>query len=257
MHGPGSSLQETAAVRLYLDESGGDDPGTPDAVLGGMLIHYADFHPFEDAWQRMLDRHHIAPPLHMKEFGKNGRFRHMTGSCRYELFSEIQELVNHCKLYSIAATINNALNKKIVASEIRRKMGVYGMCFLLTVVMNHKIAAFHKHTGKIPFILDTGNPHKGQLVEGHAEAIRMQRETFMNVGGLHFEDDRDFGILQAADVIAWGVRRRTTGIALPKSFSPIERILERNRSHEQQELTSEWMREISGNIMKGLNEKKQ
>lgn len=256
MHGSGSSLQETAAVRLYLDESGGDDPGTPDAVLGGMIINYSKFHAFEDSWWDILERHCIAPPLHMKEFGRDGRLGHVTNSCRFELFSEISELINHHKLYSIAAMLNNERYKKNVSKEMAENFSPYGMCFLLAVAMNHTLAENHNHASRIPIIMDTGNPKKGQVADAHAEIIRMQRETFMHLGGLHFEDDRDFGILQAADIIAWGARRKTTGKPFPKFFSPIERILEFKRHHVENDWNPEWMEEISKGVMKKYEQAK-
>jgi len=256
MHGSGSSFQETAAVRLYLDDSGGDDPGTPDAVIGGMLINYSEFHVFEDSWEARLDRHCIIPPLHMREFGKDGRFAHITPACRFELFSEVSELINRHKIYSLAAITNNPIHRENVAPEMRENFGVYGMCFLLMVAMSHKLADMHRHNGKIPFILDTGNPYKGRVADAHAEAIRMQREIPLHLGGLHFEDDRDFGILQAADVIAWGSRRKATNISIPKPFSPIQRILEMENGHVQKDWDGDWMKTISGNVMKRYEQAK-
>lgn len=264
MHGSGSSLQETAAVRLYMDESGGEDPGTPDVVVGGMLIKFSEFNTFEDAWWDVLDRHGIVPPLHMKEFGKDGALSHITKSCRFELFSEISDLINHHKLYSIAAMLNNERYKNSVSKEMAERFSPYGMCFLLAVAMNHKLAENHHYANRIPIIMDTGNPKKGHVADSHAEIIRMQRDTFMHAGGLHFEDDRDFAILQAADVIAWAARRKTTGKPLPKFFSPISRILEFERHHVESDWSSEWMQTISAGVMKKyekakaeLNERKE
>lgn len=256
MHGSGTSLQEIAAVRLYLDESGSDDPGTPDAVLGGMLINYSEFHAFEDEWEELLERHRIIPPLHMKEFGKDERFGYATPNCRFELFSEISELINKRKIYSIAGTINNSLHQEKVSKEVRENFGVYGMCFLMTVAINHGLAEMHKHNGGIPFILDTGNSHKGRVADAHAEAIRMQRQIFLHLGGLHFEDDRDFGILQAADVIAWGVRRKILNKSFPKSLSPINRILDANKGHVQKEWEPDWLKIITDNVMKKYEQAK-
>jgi hypothetical protein len=250
MHGSGTSAQETAAVRLYLDDSGSSDPGTPDALLGGMLINYRGFHTFEDSWQEILDRHKIISPLHMKEFGKDGRLGYVTSTCRFELFSEIAELINSHKLYSMVSILNNAQYKKCVAKEVQKNFSFYGMCFLLMVMLNHKLAEGNKHTGRIPFILDTGNPNKGHVVDAHAEAIKMQRDTFMHLGGLHFEDDRDFGILQAADVIAWSSRRKSVKKVLPQSFSPLERILTEENGHIEKPWTEDWLSEISKRVMK-------
>src|SRR6267142_5247038 len=110
----------------------------------------------------------------MKEFGRpHGRFATVSDSCRFELFSEIAELINSHKIYSIAAALTNRDYRNQVSNEIREKFSVYGMCFLLAVTMSHKMAAFNKHTGRIPFILDTGNPHKSHIAEAHTEILTM------------------------------------------------------------------------------------
>ena len=98
LHNSESSHNETAAVRLYMDESGGRDPSTPIAVVGGMLINYSHYLHFEDAWDQLLVEHGIEPPLHMKEFGKNGRFAGVSRCCRRELFLEVADLINSIKL---------------------------------------------------------------------------------------------------------------------------------------------------------------
>jgi hypothetical protein len=105
------------------------------------------------------------------------------------------------------------------------------------------------NTGRIPFILDTGNPKKGHIAKAHEEMIRMQREVFLHAGGLHFEDDRDFGILQAADVIAWGARRRANQKPFGSGLAPIERILEKSRGHVEASCEADWLSEVDTNVM--------
>jgi len=251
MHGSGGSLQETAAVRLYLDESGGPDPGTPQAIVGGMLINYSRFLSFEDVWEGILERHGIAPPLHMKEFARpDGALASIPDSCRFELFTEIAEAINYHKIYSISAITGNDDYRRYVSKEVRDKFGVYGMGFLLAATMNHKMAQAHRYTGRIPFILDTGNPKKGQIAKAHEEMILIQRQVFLHVGGLHFEDDRDFGILQAADVIAWGARRRASKKPFGIGLTPIERILDSDRGHVEMTWEIGWMNEVNENLKK-------
>ena len=91
LHNSESSENETAAVRLYMDESGTRD--TSKAVVGGILINYSDFLGFESAWDKMLVEHGIVAPLHMKEFGKHRRFGSMSERCRRELFYEVAGVV--------------------------------------------------------------------------------------------------------------------------------------------------------------------
>jgi hypothetical protein len=257
MHGSGSSLQETAAVRLYLDDSGSEDPGTPWAVIGGMLINYANFDSFETQWDDLLARYSIENPLHMKEFGKDGRFADIPNSCRYKIFSEVAELVEAHKVFSIGANIENSDYQKAFSKELRDVIGYYGMCYIMLVEMNHQMAEHHKYPHRIPFILDLGNPKKEHVVKAHAEVVNWQRQgKYFHVGGLHFEDDRDFGILQAADVIAWGVRRRVTKRYFPRAFTPIMRMLDKEKGHAEADWKSEWMEGLNETLMGQYREMK-
>src|SRR5215469_14884698 len=84
---------ESAFVRLYIDESGDENPGTPHAVMGGLLLNANGFGPFEDEWDKMLQKHGIEAPLHMREFGQHGRFGKMPKRGRYELLSQAADLI--------------------------------------------------------------------------------------------------------------------------------------------------------------------
>jgi hypothetical protein len=117
------------------------------------------------------------------------------------------------------------------------------MCFNLAAMMNHKLAD-GKYAGKIPFILDTGNEHANQVREAHATMLKFQKESFLHVGGLHFDDDTYFGVLQAADVIAWGVRRQDSNKPFPPGLEQIGNLLVKEQAHHNNEWKSEWLETI-------------
>jgi hypothetical protein len=123
------------------------------------------------------------------------------------------------------------------------------MCFVLAVAMNQKLATHNKYTGRIAYILDAGNSKAHHIVRAHGEVIQMQNEINWNAGSLHFEDDRDFGLLQAADVIAWGARRRDQNQPFPRGMEPIKRILDRDSFHAEKDFEQNWMKEMSDKIM--------
>lgn len=251
MHNSDDPEKETAGVRLYLDESGGDDPNTPHAVIGGIIINKYHFQPFEDAWDDMLDRHGIIPPLHMKEFGKHGKFRGMSTCCRRELFQEAAQLIDSHKVCSLNASLSNDEYKSNVPQSVRDRFSVYGMCFILSVVMNHHLArdSSPPYHGRIPFILDSGNPYAWHVRRAHAMVLKMQREEmFLHAGSLTFDDDKDFGVLQAADVIAWGARRHVSGLPIPYAFEPIGDILQEANAHNRASWTPALLAEL-GNVL--------
>ncbi len=245
MHNCYDADRETAAVRLYLDES--DDQ--IHAVLGGMLINYSFFPHFEEAWDRMLETHNIQPPLHMKEFGRpHGRFAQMDDCCRHNLFLEVAELVNYQKLASLDAAIRTSEYNQYLPERVRGKFSLYGMCFVMTVAINRRLAEAKKYQKEIAFILDTGNSKKGHVVEAHGEMMKMHKIESMNLGTLAFTDDTNLGVLQAADVIAWGARRRTSGVAFGHAFEPINKIIKEENGHFHTPFEPAWLKELGESL---------
>lgn len=255
LHDSESSENETAAVRLYMDESGARD--TPKAVVGGILINYSDFLEFEKAWDRMLVEHGLVAPLHMKEFGKNGRLGSMSERCRRELFYEVAGLINMNKICTIAAQLTTSEYEAYLPTEVKNKFDVYGMCFNLAAMANHKLAESKQYDGRIPFILDIGNPHADHVRKAHKALLDMQREgPFLNAGGLYFDDDAILGILQAADVVAWGARRKASGQHFPAGMEPIRSVLTPRSGHNEVEWKPEWIKDLGENLGKLLARQK-
>lgn len=152
------------------------------------------------------------------------------------------------KIASIQAVLNNSEYEKHVAKEVRDAFSVYGFCFNLAVMMNHKLAE-GEYSGKIPFILDEGNPYAEAVRKAHLNMRRIQNEgLFLHVGGLYFDDDKSFGILQAADVVAWGARRYASGKAFPPGLEPILEIFK--HGHNQESYKAEWLKMIGDNALR-------
>ena len=236
MHNSDSPNATTSALRLYLDESGGADPNTPVAVVAGVLITREWFEEFENSWDSLLSEFGIAPPLHMKEFGLDGRFRNVPSCCKRELFGRVVDMINSHHTKTISASITNEEYETLIPLAARKRFSVYGMCFVLATFLSHELAEINGYADRIPLILDAGNPNKAHVVEAHAWMISAQRDAsdFLHVGSLTFDDDKDFGILQAADVVAWSTRRKRTkeGPGLTGHYAPLERLFNRHHVYE-------------------------
>jgi hypothetical protein len=248
-----SDERETASLRLYMDESGGKDPNTPHAIIGGMHMFRGAFLPFEEKWDQMLKEHGLLPDgLHMKEFGRHGKYGGMSYCCRRELFLRVVELIQSHKAFSFDVGITNADYTELLPEAAREQFGVYAMCFHMAVMVSHKMAENSGSKEKIPFIMDAGNPYKGQIVKAHAFMLKMfQKHVFINAGGLFFDDDKEFGVLQAADVIAWGARRRASNLPLHKGFEPIATILDDPKFHHPDAWKREWLADL-GKKLQGI-----
>ena len=249
--------QRIGVMRLYLDESGGKDPNTPHALVGGLLIGLAEFQPFEDAWDSLLKEFSIEPPLHMKEFGRpHGKFAKLSDCCRHDLFSGVAELICTYPQLTMSASLKNQDVAAAFNKEIADKFSVYGVCFLRVAYLNHCLAVHNNYPHPIPFFLDTGNPHKNRVTAIHDLLVRVQRKgIFLHIGSLTFDDDTNFGVLQAADVIAWAERRRLSSIPLNYPFEPLQRIFASHSRHswipnelnDMNRLTKQLVAEVEAN----------
>jgi hypothetical protein len=238
--------RQTLIIRCYLDESG-TDAGSPEAIIGGLLINRYDFLMFDAVWSELMKRHNIQPPLHMKEFGEHGRHGHLNYPQREALFSEISGLINCYKKMSIATTISHKQYKTLLHPALQKKMSLYGLCFMLCAHLIHLGADNIPYN--IPYIVEQGNEYQQHILEAHAGMIRMQKENIpLHVGSLTFED-KSLSALQAADVIAWGNRRIVTGIPIDKGFEPILEIF-REPHHANYLWKDSYIKELSDGLMK-------
>lgn len=242
--------RETAALRLYMDESGGDNPSTPHAVIGGILIFKKAFLLFEEAWDRMLLDHGIPDGgIHMKEFGPHGRLGKISKCCREKLFSEARYLIEHYKAMTIVATIDNSQYSQFIPAEAREKFSLYGMCFHLAVMMNHRLCEANKYSERVPFIMDAGNPYASHVRSSHEFIVkRYQKHLYLHAGGLFFDDDAVFGVLQAADLIAWCARRELHNLPFPPGFGPLEGI---SKNHARADYSPDLLRQL-GESLQGI-----
>lgn len=196
----------------------------------------------------MLSVHGIVPPLHMKEFGQHGECAGISECCRRELFLEVRDLVRSHSICTIAATLSNSEYEGMIQPEARDSYSVYAMCYIMALMMNHKLAS-DRYAGEIPIIFDKGNPNSNFIREAHAAALELQKSgTFLHAGALCFDDDAEFGSLQAADVIAWGVRRELSNAPFPPGMEPIKDLLAPEAGHNK----NAWKSELLAMLRDGL-----
>jgi hypothetical protein len=229
MHHSEDPNKETFAITCYLDESGTDGSDNKNAVMAGLLLNKTSFLSFDQDWSDLLRRKKIEPPLHMKEFGKHGRLKCFSYAERESIFTEVAEIINRHRIVSIASILNKDSFESYVHKKIRERLGFYGFCFHLCITINDEQAWHNNYKDRIAFLLDDGNTHKNHIIAAR-DAILHSRKTdphyLPHTGSITFDDDKYISALQAADVIAWGVRRRSNGKKLDKGFEPIAQILD-------------------------------
>lgn len=243
---PGSESRAVPVFECCLDESGTDLASTT-AVLGGLLLRNGGFLWLDLEWLKLLEKHEIKS-IHMNQFGPHGELRHLTYAARRDLFEDVAKAIIRHRTFTVAAVVTQAEYKKHFASLFRPRyqMSIYGVCFLIIAVLQSKQAEYEGYAEKIAFLLDDGNEHKGHILNSH-EYMTRHDPHFNSVGSLAFSTDDRCRPLQAADVLAWAVRRRRTG-GLSKGFEPLESIFEQD--HIEQPFEEEWMAEMADSIRK-------
>jgi len=237
--------RDAAIVTCYLDESGTDDP-SPTAVVGGLLLNKSGFVAFDEEWASMLSSHSIPSPLHIKDFRRpDGRLADVSNEARKALFAEAVTIVNRYKRYSLAATITSELYRKYFDKEIRtQSLSIYGACFVLCAIMNHRLAEQNKYDARIPFLMDAGNQYAEHVRVAHA-TMQTDEWKHMNVGSLTFENDRACNALQAADVIAWASRQSVIG-PFSNGYEPLANLF--NEAHVQEPFSESEMAGLAARL---------
>jgi hypothetical protein len=231
MHHSDDPARQAFAAICYLDESGTDHKN-PKVVVAGLLLAKSAFFSFDEAWTRLLSDQHIAPPLHMNEFGEDGRLGGFSYKERQRLFSRVVKLINSHKSLSISSFLDRNAYESYF--PFKKAMSMYGLCFikcLHTINSAGKIAK--PMSSRLAIVLDNTTEHKGDILRARDVMLEArdgmyldasEYETLDYIGSITFDDDKLVSPLQAADVIAWSARKRSSGLALDRGFEPLSSI---------------------------------
>ncbi len=213
-------------VTCYLDESG-TTPSEPKAVVAGLVMTRNNGLLFDVVWESILAQYKINIPLHMKEFGKHGKLGYLDYPARFALFSQMVGAINCYKTHSVAATLSYDEFNNIVPDKVKRHIGVYGICFMLASNLCFCQAKLSNYDGEIAFYLEQGARHSGHIYNAYNTMVQIQKEGTLpiHVGPIAF-GPKQISMLQAADIIAWAVRRRVSDLPIGKGFQPIYNLFE-------------------------------
>ncbi len=253
MHHSNDPQKIAMALTCYLDESG-TDKHSPQAVLAGLIMHRDSFLIFDTLWNDILIRHGITPPLHMKEFGQHGRHGNLTYDQRYALFNDLANFINAHKTISIAVTLKHEQFEKNIHDDIKKDIGLYGACFMLCGYLCFQSAYDNFYTGNIAFVMEAGNRYAEYVRRAHRTMIALKKtKPYINAGSLTFSS-KELSVIQAADIIAWGINRRDNlNKGLGKGFQPISKIFNNKKSHLEAPYPDELLSKWSNAIMECCN----
>jgi Protein of unknown function (DUF3800) len=203
-----------------VDESG-TDSNSPIAVVAGLLLDCKGTFWLSVEWAKVLAKHGIVGPIHMREFTPNGRFRDVTHDIRRALFGDLVSVITSNRLVTLAATL--------AADQYRRHfaglttLSMYGACFAnLMMLVGAALRIHGPHRWPLEYVLDCGNPFRQHVIEGSQVLLR----AYPGVTRIEFQSDDDVTALQAADVLSWAVRRDLSGGTFEHGFEPIRGLFE-------------------------------
>jgi len=236
MHHSDDPTKQTFAATCYLDESGTDHKN-PKVVVAGLILAKSAFFSFDKDWTKLLSDNNIAPPLHMNEFGEDGRLGGFSYKERHRLFSRVVKLINSHKALSISAFLDRNAYESYF--PFKKAMSMYGLCFIKCLhIVNIAGKLAKPLSSRIAIVLDNTTEHKGDILRARDVMLEAQNGMYLDtseygtldyIGSITFDDDRFVSPLQASDVIAWSTRRRSGGLAIDKGFEPLVSIF--NKFH--------------------------
>ena len=238
-------------VTCYLDESAVNrGSSSPVAVVAGLLLDHEHLLWMDLAWSKAIEKHLPGRLfIHMKDFGCDGELSDLDPDVRSALFKDLVKIIRGHKFVSIEATLSHAqyqahfsfLNKK-------ENRSIHGVCFMATAVYIRKWSVAHGCAYDIPYMLDDGCPDRKDIDETHAYMVNefSKRYDDLSFGALAWGDDEKIPALQAADVIAWTVRRKKSGDRFLAGFEPLEELFDEH--HLEQHFEETWMEEIASSL---------
>ncbi len=208
-----------AILKAYLDESGKDnDPQTPVVSVGGLVGSVEAWGAFEDNWQRRLDRWQI-PYLHMKEILNRGsgpfeRFRD-DRALMWEMLRDFVSAISSSDLFRVA--------HMVIKDHVRQFNVENNLCLnCYSLALYGCILEFSLENSGVPIEIVVDKFDKSTqfiqmakrycLTDGYyeAELSWVEQSTIIPIG--KNESYKDVMPIQAADFIAWELRRSAYGI---------------------------------------------
>jgi Protein of unknown function (DUF3800) len=201
--------------QAFFDESG-DREHSPVLVLGGFLAPYVQWHDFREQWKLMLGNKPDIENFKMNEAQKlRGQFLGWSEKDRDERVRLAYRTIEDHVSFQVSCIVDiEALDKIVPKEELGRRKcpNPYYVAFAAIIT---KIIQYQRTIGvseKIDFIFDERVMEKSQIVDGWES---FKANTPIDMRDLlerapAFENDKDLLPLQAADLLAWWVRKMAT-----------------------------------------------
>jgi hypothetical protein len=201
--------------QAFFDESG-ERKHSPVLVLGGFLAPYVRWQDFTEQWKLMLGKKPDIEYFKMNDAQKlRGQFRGWSEKDRDERVRAAYRTIEDHVSFQVSCIVDiEALHKIVPKEELgrRKQPNPYYVAFSGIIT---KITQYQRTIGvseKIDFIFDERVMEQSKIVDGwDAFKENAPMDTRDLLGSVPvFGDDKQLLPLQAADLLAWWVRKMAT-----------------------------------------------
>jgi hypothetical protein len=218
-------------IQAFVDDST-SDIGDRRFVLAAYLNSAKAWALFSDAWDEELRADPAIAYLKMSEANSlKGQFSGLSWSHRDEKIRGLARVIRHFKPRSIHCSVSRNDVEAILAPVSPYGLArPYTVCFhALTIRLAHYQVEIGSTT-PVDFIFDSQEGLEQEMTMTYDMARRFQPPEVQRLLAVSpiFRDDKDALPLQAADMLAWHVRRQYE--TSPKAF-PVPNILSHDGYH--------------------------
>lgn len=203
--------EPSACLQAVIDDSG-SDKGDRRLFMAGFVSTAENWTLFSDAWAAELRAGRPINYLKMREANsRDGEFSGWTQGDVREKLARLKALVDYYSPMSFHNSMSRSADWEAFKAIAPRGLGnPHFSCTFGIVSSVSRFVASQNHSCKIEFIFDTQVEIEDEVdlfFDYMMESIPEESRALI-ARKPRYEDDRTFAPLQAADMLAWNLRRR-------------------------------------------------
>lgn len=197
-------------LQAFIDDSGSLS-GDQRLFMAGYLNEATKWALFSIAWQEELDALPSIEYLKMSEaFAFKGQFIGWSEAARDDKLRGLARVIKHFKPLSFEVSVSRSEYARLVTPNAPRGLGPHFVCCFGVISSVARVADVNGFDAPIDFIFDKQDGVEDDMRLFFSEMIKDLPASARRLvrGPPSFHDDRLRLPLQAADMLAWHVRRK-------------------------------------------------
>lgn len=201
------------ALTYFIDDSGQSDP--PVFVLGGIGLETHRLEAFEIDWRAILATPPVVPQFKMKDcYRRDGGFKGISSEARDVKLKALANVLHRHGCTTISVCVHHDDFARHFSGRMMNTLDrPYQFLHHLVIAQAFNLERSRGNAGPVEFIFDRQQGEERSIqaaFAGMGEGLHPDIRSFLK-GPPRFADDRDEMGLQAADMIAWHIRRSWDG----------------------------------------------